>query len=73
MAHIAHQPDPVCVEGGVSRWLAGVVGLGAELQRPHAARGALLQIFRSPLLFEDIIDSSSSSSSSSGKLRDLSL
>jgi hypothetical protein len=26
----------------VSRWLVGVVGLGAELhQRPHAARGAL--------------------------------
>jgi hypothetical protein len=38
MAHIAHQPGPV------SRWLVGVVGLGAELhQRPHAARGALLQ------------------------------
>jgi hypothetical protein len=44
MAHIAHQPGPVCLEGGVSRWLVGVVGLGAELlQRPHAARGALLQ------------------------------
>jgi hypothetical protein len=44
MAHIAHQPGPVCLEGGVSRWLVGVVGLGAELyQRPHdAARGALL-------------------------------
>jgi hypothetical protein len=28
------------VEGGVSRWLVGVVGLGAELrQRPHATRG----------------------------------
>jgi hypothetical protein len=28
----------------VSRWLVGVVGLGAELhQRPHAARGVLLQ------------------------------
>jgi hypothetical protein len=28
----------------VSRWLVGMVGLGAELhQRPHAARGALLQ------------------------------
>jgi hypothetical protein len=37
MAHIAHQPGPVCLEGGVSRWLVvGVVGLGAELhQRPH--------------------------------------
>jgi hypothetical protein len=34
----------VCVEGGVSRWLVGAVGLGAELhQRPHAARGAFLQ------------------------------
>jgi hypothetical protein len=44
MAHIAHQPGPVCLEGGVSRWLFGVVGLGAELlQRPHAARGPLLR------------------------------
>jgi hypothetical protein len=44
MAHIAHQPGPVCLESGVSRWLVGVVGLGVELhQRPHAARGALLQ------------------------------
>jgi hypothetical protein len=44
MAHIAHQPGPVCLEGVVSRWLVGVVGLGGELlQRPHAARGALLQ------------------------------
>jgi hypothetical protein len=44
MAHIAHQPGPVCLEGGVSRWLVGVVGLGAELHhRPHAARGVLLQ------------------------------
>jgi hypothetical protein len=44
MAHISHQPGPVCLEGGVSRWLVGVVGLGAELhQRPHAVRGALLQ------------------------------
>jgi hypothetical protein len=41
MAHIAHQPGPVCLEGGVSRWLVG--GLGAELlQRPQAALGALL-------------------------------
>jgi hypothetical protein len=50
MAHIAHQPGPVCLEGGVrvSRWLVGVVGLGAELhQRPQAARGALLQYFNS--------------------------
>jgi hypothetical protein len=39
MAHIAHQPGPVCLEGGVSRWLVRVVGLGAELQRPHT-RGA---------------------------------
>ena len=44
MAHIAHQPGPVCLESGVSRWLVGVVGLGVELhQRPQAARGALLQ------------------------------
>jgi hypothetical protein len=28
MAHIAHQPGPVCLEGGVSRWLVGAVGLG---------------------------------------------
>jgi hypothetical protein len=28
MAHIAHQPGPVCLEGGVSRWLVRVVGLG---------------------------------------------
>jgi hypothetical protein len=28
MAHIAHQPGPVCLESGVSRWLVGVVGLG---------------------------------------------
>jgi hypothetical protein len=45
MAHIAHSPTwpTVCLEGGVSRWLVGVVGLGAELhQRPHAARGVLL-------------------------------
>jgi hypothetical protein len=43
MAHIAHQPGPVCLEGGVGRWLVGVVGLGVALhQRPHAARGALL-------------------------------
>jgi hypothetical protein len=40
---IAHQRGPVCLEGGVSRWLVGVVGLGAGLlQRPQAARGALL-------------------------------
>jgi hypothetical protein len=39
--YIAHQPGPVCLESGVSRWLVGVVGLGVELhQRPHAARGA---------------------------------
>jgi hypothetical protein len=44
MGHIAHQPGPVCLEGGVSRWLVGVVDLGAELlQRLQAARGALLQ------------------------------
>jgi hypothetical protein len=39
MGHIAHQPGPVCLEGGVSRWLVGVVGLGAELRpRPHTRR-----------------------------------
>jgi hypothetical protein len=45
MASTAHQPGPVRVEGGVIRWLAGVVGFGAELHQrhPHAARGALLQ------------------------------
>jgi hypothetical protein len=51
MAHIAHQPGPVCLEGGVSRWLVGVVDLGAELlQRPQAARdwGASLIRMRVP-------------------------
>jgi hypothetical protein len=39
MGHIAHQPGPVCLEGGVSRWLVGVVGLGTELHpRPHTRR-----------------------------------
>ena len=39
MAHIAHQPGPVCLEGGGSRWLVGVVGFGAELHpRPHPRR-----------------------------------
>jgi hypothetical protein len=39
MDHIAHQPGPVCLEGGVSRWLVGVVSLGAELHpRPHTRR-----------------------------------
>jgi hypothetical protein len=39
--YCSHQPGPVCLEGGVSRWLVGVVVLGAELhQRRHAARGA---------------------------------
>jgi hypothetical protein len=34
MAHIAHQPAPVYVEGVVRRWLAGVVVLGGvELHR----------------------------------------
>ena len=28
MGHIAHQPGTVCLEGGVSRWLVRVVGLG---------------------------------------------
>jgi hypothetical protein len=47
MAHIAHQPGPVCLKGSVSRWLVGGVGLGAELdQRPQAARGALRQFER---------------------------
>ena len=31
MAHIAHQPGPVCLESGVSRWLVGVVCLGVEI------------------------------------------
>jgi hypothetical protein len=45
MTHVvAHQPGLVCLEGGVGRWLVGVVGFGAELlQRPQAARGVLLQ------------------------------
>jgi hypothetical protein len=44
--YIAHQPAPMCLEGGVRRCLVGVVGLGAELhQRPHAARGAALLHF----------------------------
>jgi hypothetical protein len=46
MAHIAHQPGPVCLESGVSRWLVGVVGLGVELcTSAHTRRvgGALLQ------------------------------
>jgi hypothetical protein len=40
MGHIAHHNlAPVCLEGGVSRWLVGVVGLGAELHpRPHTRR-----------------------------------
>jgi hypothetical protein len=39
MGHITHQPGPVCLEGGASRWLVGVVGLGAELHpRPHTRR-----------------------------------
>jgi hypothetical protein len=39
MAHIAHQPGPVCVEGGVSRWLAGawwLWGGGAQNIIGHA-------------------------------------
>jgi hypothetical protein len=52
MAHIAHQPGPVRLEGGASRWLVGVVVLqGAELhQRPHT-RGAwgASEIFASPI------------------------
>jgi hypothetical protein len=47
MAHIYCSPTLprvcVCVEGGVSRWLVGVVDLRAELlQRSQAARGALV-------------------------------
>jgi hypothetical protein len=47
--HVAASPPcpawpSLCRRCGVSRWLVGVVGLRAELyQRPHAARGALLQ------------------------------
>jgi hypothetical protein len=39
MAHIAHQPGPVCIEGGVSRWLAGVVVWGCG-PAPAPIRGA---------------------------------
>ena len=40
MAHTAHQPGPVCLEGGVSRWLVGVmVGLGGGAA-PAPTRGA---------------------------------
>jgi hypothetical protein len=39
MAHIAHQPGPVCLEGGVSRWLVGAVGLGSGAA-PAPTRGA---------------------------------
>ena len=39
MAHIAHKPGPVCLEGGVSRWLVGVVGLGGGAA-PAPTRGA---------------------------------
>jgi hypothetical protein len=48
MAHIAHKPGPVCLEGDVSRWLVGVVGLGGGGAAPaptHAARGAALLQF----------------------------
>jgi hypothetical protein len=62
MAHIARQPDPVCVEveieveGGVSRWLAGVVVMGGgwgvggvggvelhQRRHSHSRLGVLLQ------------------------------
>jgi hypothetical protein len=44
MAHIAHQPGPVCLESGMSRWLVGVVGLGGgSCTSAQTARGALLQ------------------------------
>jgi hypothetical protein len=39
MAHIAHQPGPVCLESGVSRWLVGSVGLGGGAA-PAPTRGA---------------------------------
>jgi hypothetical protein len=35
----AHQPCPVCLESGVSRWLVGVVGLGGGAA-PAPTRGA---------------------------------
>jgi hypothetical protein len=42
MAHIAHQPGPVCLESGVSRWLVGLVGwgVGGGGAAPEATRGA---------------------------------
>jgi hypothetical protein len=38
MARFAHQPGPVCLEGGVSRWLVGVVGLGRSCSSAHRRR-----------------------------------
>jgi hypothetical protein len=42
MAYIAHQPGPgpvcLCLEGGVSRWLVGLVGLGADCPSAHRRR-----------------------------------
>jgi hypothetical protein len=41
MAHVAHQPGPVRVEGGMSRWLAGAVVMGGAAPAPPlAAEGA---------------------------------
>jgi hypothetical protein len=42
MAHIAHQPGQVCVEGDVSRWLAGVVGGGFGVWGVELLGAALL-------------------------------
>jgi hypothetical protein len=39
MAQIAHQPGPVCLEGGVRRWLVGGVVLGGGAT-PAPTRGA---------------------------------
>jgi hypothetical protein len=40
MAHIAHQPGPVCLEGGVRRWLVRVVVLGGGAAPAPPTRGA---------------------------------
>jgi hypothetical protein len=53
MARIAHQPDPVCMKGGVSRWLVGVVvGLGGGAA-PAPTQIALMDVVKTakrPLL-----------------------
>jgi hypothetical protein len=39
VVHVSHQPLPVCLESGSSRWLVGVVGLGGGAA-PAPPRGA---------------------------------